>query len=342
MKSEKRVAFCAAGSGNRGGTGVYVQRLLSGFRREEFKWIVPLGVGGKALPTRLFQEYGSIPLKAARMGFSAFHLPSFAGGVPIGVKLIVTVHDLAFLAEPAWFPPLKRMYYRLFFPAVARKAHKIIVDSDFTGAEAVRLLGVSPEKVRRVYLSHGSPDGNHLPEFRREWGIHGDYAVCVCTMEPRKNIASLLDAWRIVIGLRPDARLVLAGRWGWGTSTLRDALRSRKGVIWTGSLSRSMLTAAIAGARLLVYPSVYEGFGLPPLEAASLGVPSVLGPAGALREIYRGVARFSGGDPGSLAAALLEEFDTAPDPSSLKDFASAFTDGAMAVNTAAVYRECIE
>lgn len=303
-------------------------------------WVVPLGRRSGSMPSRMFSEFVSLPL-AAR-GFRVLHLPSFAGSFPPGTGRIVTVHDLAFLAEPGWFPPLRRLYYRCFFPRIARRAHRVIADSDFTAGEAVRLLGVPAKFVRTVYLSKGKTgDDRGLPDFRSSAGISGEYALCACTMEPRKNIGVLLDAWQLLRQRRPGAVLVLIGRWGWGEAGVRNRLLNSPGVVWLGSVPRSLLNSAMACARFLVYPSLYEGFGLPPLEAAALGTPSVLGPAESLREIYGGVARFSGADALSLSEAMLAQFDDRPDPDVLRDFAGGFSDGKLARGTADVYRELL-
>lgn len=340
MRSDRRVALYSAGSTNRGGTGVYIQRLLEGLRASGIPWVEPLGTGCGGTFSRMFKEYVSIPMAARN--FQVLHLPSFAGAAPTGVKRIVTVHDLAFLANPRWFPLTRRLYYRAVFPGIARGAHMVIADSDFTAAEAERLLGIPRSRIRRVYLSHGGVRRGGLPDFGREWGITGEYAVCVCTIEPRKNMGALLDAWRILLREKPGATLVLAGRWGWEKPSLKESLDSCPGVVRTGALPRTMLDAAIAGSRFLVYPSLYEGFGLPPMEAAALGVPSVLGPAAALREVYGEVAMFSGSTPDSLADAMIRQFQTRPDAEALIGFASAFSSVAMARNTAGVYLESLE
>ena len=340
LRYEGRVAIYAAGAGNRGGTGVYIQRLLSGLDQAGLDWVVPLGGECRGTLSRAYRDFVSLPFSAR--GFNVVHIPSFAGSAPRGVKTVVTVHDLAFLADPAWFPFLRRHYYRLLFPRMAGGAHRIVADSGFTAREVVRLLGIPQERVRTVYLSHGSPKRDELLDFRESRGIRGEYAVCACTLEPRKNIASLLEAWRLLRNSRPGSTLVIIGRWGWGKRELREAVANSPGVVWTGALSSQMLNSAIAQAKFLVYPSLYEGFGLPPLEAAALGVPSVLGPAASLAEVYGSVARFSEGDPPSLARAMLEQFDSNPSGEDLMDFAASFTALKLARNTADVYRECLE
>ncbi len=339
-KSEPRVGLYASGAGNRGGTGVYIQRLLNGFRRAGMDWVVPLGAGRHGTLSRAFMEFAVLPFSAGRLRL--LHLPSFAGTVPRGVERVVTVHDLAFLANPRWFPALRSAYYRAVFPAVARRARMVIADSDFTADEAVRLLGIPRERIRRVYLSHGNPDADGLPDFPGAWGIPGEYCVCACTVEPRKNIPTLLRAWRMLVSRRPGGMLVMAGRWGWENASLRDEMKRCPGVLLTGPLSREMLEGAISGARFMVYPSLYEGFGLPPLEAAALGTPSVLGPAGALREVYGQVGLFPENTPEALCEAMMELFDRPAAPDALRAFAAPFTDEAMAAATADVYRECLE
>jgi len=339
LKYDSKVAVYAAGAGNSGGTGVYIQRLLAGLAEAGLDWVLPLGGECRGTLSRLLSDYVSVPLSAR--GFAAVHLPSFAGSVPRGVKTVVTVHDLAFLANPGWFPFLKRHYYRLLFPRIAKGACRIITDSGFTAGEVARLLAIPQDRVRTVYLSHGSPRIEDLADFRQTRGLTGEYAVCTCTLEPRKNITALLEAWRLVLESRPGSTLVIVGRWGWGRPELKKLLENSPGVIWTGPLSRRMLNSAVAQAKFLVYPSLYEVFGLPPLEAAALGVPSVLGPAIALREIYGSVASFSDGDPRSLSRAMLEEFDTRRSPEDLRDFAASFSGLEMARKTAEVYRECL-
>lgn len=334
------VGLYASGAGNRGGTGVYIQRLLNGFRRAGFDWVTPLGAGSRGTFSRGFMEFAVLPFSAGK--FRLLHLPSFAGTVPRGVESVVTVHDLAFLANPRWFPVLRGAYYRAVFPGVARRARMVVADSDFTAEEAVRLLGIPREKIRRVYLSHGGPSGEGLPDFPGIWGIPGEYGVCACTVEPRKNIPTLLEAWRRLVSERPGVTLVMAGRWGWEKPALRNELRRTPGVVLTGPLPRRMLDGAVAGARFMVYPSLYEGFGLPPLEAAALGVPSILGPARALREVYGPVGLFPENTPEAFCEAMKELLDNPRDPGALRAFAAPFSDDAMAAATAEVYRECLE
>lgn len=336
---------------NRGGTGVYLRRLLEGFIQCDAKVLAAaakrLMKPSEALDAdlsvrgilKVFHENITLPALVASVSPSIVHLPAFAGRPPGGIPCAVTLHDLAFLANPSWFPRLRSVYYRLYFRRVASRADVLMVDSDFTGREAVRWLGADSEKIRRVYLSSESMQLD--PELFKEFtGIHERYILFTGTVEPRKNISSLLKAWQNVQQEHPDLKLVIAGRWGWGPPALKNLLRNSSGVIWTGHLSDSILKSCITGAELLVYPSFYEGFGLPPLEAASAGVPSVVTPADSLLEIFSGISNVAlNHNPDSIAETILESLDTAYDRNSLIEFASGFSVKRMAEEVLNVYRE---
>ncbi len=335
---------------NRGGTGVYVRRLLRGLTdpggllvatsrglltpKEALDGPVPVSGAVRALSDSLL-----MPRVASRAAPRLVHLPAFSGRPPRGVPYVVTLHDLAFLAEPAWFPPLRSVYYRLHFRRVASGAALVMVDSDFTLSEAVSRLGLDRSVLRRVYLS--TPDMSSDPSaFRRESGIEGEYLLFVGTVEPRKNLGALLDAHLRIGREHPGLRLVVAGRWGWGRRSLARRLREQERVSWVGSLPPDLLASCISGARMLVYPSLYEGFGLPPLEAASAGVPSVVSPAGALTEVYGGVAGVADGfGAGDIAETVLAELECEPDREALRAFAARFTRERMASAVLDVYAE---
>jgi glycosyltransferase involved in cell wall biosynthesis len=246
---------------------------------------------------------------------------------------------MAHLARPGWFPPLRSVYYRLLFGRMARRADLVMADSRFTAREAVRLAGVDPGRVRTVYLSADNRPADPAPLLGR-LGLETGYLLCVGTVEPRKNIPALLDALALLREQRPRLRLLVAGRWGWGRSALRRRLSSQEGVVWVGALGRRDLERAYCGASLLVYPSLYEGFGLPPLEAARAGVPSVVGPAAALTEVYDGAAFHAGGDPESLAETVARALESPP-PEGMERLARRLTNHRMAEAVAEVYSEAV-
>jgi len=337
---------------NRGGTGVYTRRLLRGMSSLGTEGVLAAIDGALLAPSRAvlaepdvtgwrktLREHHSLRGLASGVSPDLVHLPAFSGRPPRGVPYVMTLHDLAFLRNPSWFPRVRSLYYRLSFTRLAAGASILIVDSDFTASEAIELMHIPEDRIRRIYLSTESFRSDPML-FASAFCIREPYIISVGTVEPRKNISVLLDAWEPIRIHNPGMKLVIAGRWGWGPSALKHRLSNTDGVLWTGALQADILSSAVSGARLLVYPSLYEGFGLPPLEAASAGVPSVVTPAGALSEIYSGVAKvarsFSAEDIASaVQEALLEDADL----NGLMEFASGFSSSEMARRVIGVYRE---
>ncbi len=337
---------------NRGGTGIYLKRLLKGFCQCDANVIAAVGrklmTPSEALSYQQFtgcirkviNENAILPSVTASISPSIIHLPAFSGRTSPGVPCAVTLHDLAFCRNPSWFPFIRSIYYRLHFRNVARKADVVMVDSESTGIEARKLLGIEESRIRRVYLSTDSFMADP-GAFRKEFSLQQRrYIVFAGTIEPRKNISALLDSWEIVNRTHTDLHLVIAGRWGWGPEALRRKLLDTEGIILTGPLSDTMLKSCISGAELLVYPSLYEGFGLPPLEAASAGVPSVVTPASALKEIYSEISIVAEGfDPGSIARSIMNSLDTDHDTELIINFAAGFSTERMAGEVLKVYGE---
>lgn len=334
QNTELSVALYRPAAFNKGGTGVYTSRLIEGFRLASIKGVTPVGGAPGGVLSKFLMEHVSIPERVRKGGFKLLHLPAFGGRPVPGIPFAVTVHDMAFMANPKWFPLLRSLYYRFHFASIAKKASVVISDSEFSSAEIRKYLGLNSS---RVYLS--APMNRETGElFRKRYGIHGHYAIYTGTVEPRKNVGNLLRSWSTVRKYRSDLTLVVAGRWGWGNPRTKQLLTETRGVKWVGSLSDKDIRSAVAGAELLVYPSLYEGFGLPPLEAAAAGVPFVLGPAETLKEVYgKTAAAFSGSSSKSIAEAVLKALDRPRRPDDLRAFAEEYSLEAMACNTYSCY-----
>jgi glycosyltransferase involved in cell wall biosynthesis len=207
------------------------------------------------------------------------------------VPLVVTVHDLAVLRHPETFNLWTRRYSRSFVPRVVQAARIVIAVSEFTKRELVELLGTPEEKIRVVpngVASVFSPDGDTEP---------GDYVLAVGTLEPRKNLQALAEAAQQV-----DVELRVVGARGWGRIQLDGA-----GVRRVGEVSDETLAGLYRGARCLVYPSLYEGFGLPVVEAMASGTPVVTSAGGATEEVAGGAAVLVDPlDPAAIAAGIEE------------------------------------
>jgi glycosyltransferase involved in cell wall biosynthesis len=185
------------------------------------------------------------------------------------VPTIVTVHDLAVLRHPEVFPAWTRLYGATALRATIRAADRIFAVSEFSKREAVELAGVAPDTVDVV------PNALE-PVFRADGpALDGDYVLAVGTLEPRKNLSRVIEATR-----RAGVELRLVGASGWGNAGVEGSH-----VTWLGRIDDEQLAAAYRGARVLVFPSLYEGFGIPALEAMASGTPVVTSADGATAEI---------------------------------------------------------
>jgi glycosyltransferase involved in cell wall biosynthesis len=270
----------------RAGTARYVRALLAHLR-PEVRRLELHGSGRLATIARDALWY-PLALRRAR-GIDVLHCPTFRGPTSARVPLVVTVHDLAVLRHPELFNRWTRVYSRLLVPRVVRAAARVIAVSEFTKCEVVELLNVSPDRIRVI--------GNAVePIFGPDGAAAGgDYVLAVGTVEPRKNLPRLVEAAR-----RAGIELRLVGTRGWGDVTL-------DGVTWLGELSDEELARLYRGAVAVAYPSLYEGFGIPVLEAMACGAPVVTSRGGATEEIAGGAAVLVDPfDPGSIAAGIDE------------------------------------
>jgi alpha-1,3-rhamnosyl/mannosyltransferase len=234
-----------------------------------------------------------------RGGFDLYHEPNFiplAGGVPA----VVTVHDLSVLLHPEWHPIDRVRHHERCFRRGLADAHHIITVSHFVRRQVVEHLGIAPERVTAVpngvgpeYFAAGPTEAERV---RRALDLPPDYLLFVGTVEPRKNMLTLLRAYcALPAELRRRCPLVLAGGWGWKSAAVADYYRAKAaaaGVRHLGYTEERHLPGLYAGARALVYPSLYEGFGLPPLEMLACGGAVLSSTADALREVLGGQAQY--------------------------------------------------
>ena len=311
----------------RAGTARYLQELLP--RLHARAEVVPLAFGGPGRLTAAVRDAiwypVGLPRRARRARIDVLHCPTFRAPLHPPVPLVVTVFDLAILRYPDAFNRWTRTYSRYFVPRAVRAAARVIAISEFTKREVVELLGVPAERVRVTPLAAGD-------EFHWEGGAaEGEYVLAVGTLEPRKNLARLAAAAR-----RAGLELRVVGARGWGGVEADGA-----DVRWLGRVSDAELATLYRGALCVAYPSLYEGFGIPVLEAMACGAAVVTSAGSATEEVADGAAVLvDPTDPGAIAAGLEEAIGRREELSRLgRERAARYSWEQVAEQTLEVYRE---
>jgi glycosyltransferase involved in cell wall biosynthesis len=309
----------------RAGSARYVEGLRSSLRSRV--QLVELAWGSSARATAALRDavWYPIGLPRAARGADVLHCPTFRAPLRSPIPLVVTVLDLAVLRHPKLFNRWNRGYSRLAVPRVVRGARALIAISEFTKRELVDLLGVDPERVTVIGVPPRPGLAAHGPR------AEGDYVLAVGTLEPRKNLARAAEGAR-----RAGVELRVVGAPGWGGV-------SPNGVRWLGEVADDELERLLRGARALVYPSLYEGFGIPILEAMAVGTPVVTSRGGATEEVAAGAAVLVDPlDEASIAAGL-EEADRRRDELRALGLerAAAFSWDDVAERTLDVYRRAL-
>lgn len=273
-------------------------------------------------PPPIHRRFGRLQAKVERRRLRSdlFHGPNFFLP-PFVERGIITLHDLSVLRFPESHPAARLREYAMHFePSLARAAH-IITVSETVRQEVIDLLDVPADHVTTVYngvSENFHPQDEHrLRKILALWGLRpGEYGLSVATYEPRKKLVNLIDAWRALpTDLRSRFPLVLAGTPGWQDSPIKSAIERGASEGWIrdlGYVAERFLAPLYAGARLFAYPSSYEGFGLPPVEAMACGVPTLVANRSCLPEVTGGAAMLVDPDDhdefaDSLQRALLDE-----------------------------------
>lgn len=213
--------------------------------------------------------------------------------IPSHVPTVTTVHDMSVVRHPEWHPSDRVAWYKRNFDASIRRTRHCICPSDFTKRELVSLAGVEPESITVIPLA---PRATFRPQsqeavaaWRARVGLPNPYFLFVGTFEPRKNIETVLAAYsKLPPAVRHRYPLVLAGPSGWGMTSLdqrASELGIKSSVVPLGYVSDGELAVAYSAARALVWPSWYEGFGLPPLECMACGTPVITSNVASLPEV---------------------------------------------------------
>ncbi len=282
-------------------------------------WRPPVPVHHLGLPRRVLQEawHGVRRPRIERATGTVDVCHAVGGAIPATrAPLVVTVHDLAFLHFPELFTSQGRRFFNRALTLTRDEAAQVQVPSQATLEDCVA-AGIERARLRLVPwgCTVGDPSDDEVDQVRARFGLPERYVVCVGTLEPRKNLAGLVEAWRR-LG-RDDVGLVLVGPDGWGDalgpSTSADQSTFSPNVSMTGFVDDRTRDALYRGAVASCYPSLFEGFGLPVLESMALGCPVVTSSGTSTAELVADGAGLAVDprDPDAIGAAIASILDDA-------------------------------
>jgi glycosyltransferase involved in cell wall biosynthesis len=251
----------------RAGTARHVRGLLAALRDRSGLELELLSHGGPGRVSSVVRDVVWYPaaLRRRARGLDVLHCTTFRGPSTSPAPTVLTVHDLAILRAPEAFPRWHRLYGSAGLRRVLRSADAVVAVSEFTRGEVVELAGVPADRVRVV---PNGVDPVFVPDGPR---VDGHYVLAVGTLEPRKNLARAVEAAQVA-----GVELRVVGARGWGGVDVEG---------WVGEVPDTELAALYRGARCVLYPSLYEGFGLPVLEAMACGAPVVTSRGTAMEEV---------------------------------------------------------
>lgn len=297
---------------NVAGSGIFVRnivRSLQRAKREEVSFILfsskrenDIAMEQKKnLPARFLKGMLDIlrmqvllPLESKKQGIHVLFCPAYLSPLFPTCPVVVAMHDMSFRRYPWTLDRLYLFYLQILLPLSARKAKLLVTISEFSKREMTQCLKIPPEKIRVVPLACGEhflvvEEEGQISAFRKKHNLLRPFILFVGTLEPRKNILRLLEAFRILKeeDRAFDYQLVLCGPKGWSYRDIFRKVRKfrlEKEIIYLGYLPDEELPLLYNAARGLIYPSLYEGFGLPVFEAMACGCPVVTSNTSALPE----------------------------------------------------------
>jgi glycosyltransferase involved in cell wall biosynthesis len=271
----------------------------------------PIGLGHRS--ERLAWEQNGLPLVAEQVGADVIHMPNYSMPLRPGLPTVVTIHDLSFFTDPERYTPMSGMSLMSATKSAARQATRLIVPSNATRDELIRVLGIDPGRIDVAH--HGvdhrlfhRPDETQVNHVTARLGLHGKpYVAFLGSLTPRKNAPSLVSGWATAVADLPEPpALVLGGGGGWSQELDEAVARvpSHLRLIRPGYLPFADLPGFLGGAVVVVAPSRGEGFGLQVLESMACGAPVLTTYRTSLPEVGGDAVAYTEPDADSIAVAL--------------------------------------
>ncbi len=260
----------------------------------------------KTRMARILWEHTRLPHLISKHGIHVLHCPSYI--VPLrntNIPYIVTIHDTIAIDHPNWCKPTNAIYYNLFMKQSTKKASSVISVSERTADDIKRNFDMPCSKINVVHsgidnIFNTKKDFSHLHEIRKRYNLPERFILYVGNIEPKKNISAIINLQKHLQQEGFPQKLVIVGNRAWGTrKELAEIYKEGKSnnIICTGYVKRTELPYFYQMADIFVFPSLYEGFGFPPIEAMACGTPVISTTKGILNETV------------AKAALIVEPFD---------------------------------
>lgn len=351
--------------GNMHGIARYVYELLRGLsaRQGDFEYLILVNQDSPLLDEKWpgnfsfkiikagwisFREQFELPRLLKRHHVDLFHAPSFVAPLMVPCRMIMTIHDLNHLVLPHFYTPLHQLYYRVFVKSCIARSTYILTVSNFSKQEIIRTLGLDIDK---VFVTYNGVSENYRPVseetelayVREIYELPEEFILCVSNNKPHKNVQQLVRAYCESSLTVP---LVLATPVDRTLLRLAESFGKKHLIYFSKFIAEEHLPAVYSMTRLFVYPSTYEGFGLPPLEALCCGAPVVVARSSSLPEVvgdnaifadpydYRDIAR-------ALERGIANPVTAHRSEARMAESRAKFSWDRMTDQTLALYKSCL-
>lgn len=283
--------------GQKTGFGFYVKNLVSHMQKigskDNFYFIKPDTIKDFSAPQRFVWDQLKVPNIAQKNKVDILHQPCFSAPVFYKGKVVVTIHDLIAIKYGKDIPFFSRMYFGRWMPLTYHRADAIIAISEHTKKDIQKYLRVPDEKIFVIPSAASDEykvinDKDRINKVKNKYKTGDKYLLHIGTLNPRKNLLFLIDVFYEVSKRLPDYKLVIVGKEGWYYDKLYQKVEKyglQGKVVFTGYIDEADKVYLYNGSSLFVFPSLYEGFGLPPLEAMKCAIPVISSNTSSLPEV---------------------------------------------------------